>query len=196
MLFEAHVTVQETDRQSEWEGFCKERDISPLLIKLSRGDHPLQLMLAYQFDQPLDRQNYYQVQKLEKEILAKKFTILRTKLECPLKDVVNLIPGMQTSPSRYMECHYKLDIKASQRDLISVLAQHFNLALSQNLLRTGNKERWFMTSRLYNASIQDAKRQFDKTAGLLRRNIQLVGSDQEFVIYDTNPSLDKGWIGR
>lgn len=187
MLFEAHVTVDSNDIEA-WQECCREVLIKPLLIRLSHGAHPNQLMCAALFSADIELAAR-QVEVLENRIKEAGFKILRTKLECQLAH-----SACVQKPS-YFECHMKLTLDEAGASKLLSVAQELGIAASTNLLAVNGKwERWYLTSRDYMKDMGIAIDEFQRLRRQVEQYLPVEEMDMECVIFDTNPGLDRGWV--
>src|SRR3989344_3270508 len=182
MLYEIHVTVKETaDNIDKWKELCHKLNINPLFIKLFQGENQSQLMCSADFEgsmQQLRLYTYY----LQREARKNGFSILRTKLECPL----NHYRFLDHKPQRYFECY----IKIAEEDAIDIynVGQSLNLLVSQNQF----SRKYFLNIRNYQ-SIENADWEFPMLIEVIKGVYPIKKVDQRCIIYDSNPNLDKGW---
>jgi len=107
--------------------------------------------------------------------------------------------GAAHPPERYFEHHVKLLLGAGT-DLagLAALAQGHDAHLSHNALRRrddGRHER-FVTQRCHRVGRATAHDRLDIMLGALRAGgYEVLEVEEEFVVYDSNLSLDAGWIG-
>jgi hypothetical protein len=200
--FETHITVRVSDsmeiaRLQKW---CIDRDLKFLHILLDKGTNISQPMLTRRgrgnFDDELKIAN-----NLDRVLTAEDFSIVRIKIEAapwnqgvPHSDV----EALEHHANRYFEHHVKLSI-ASTTDLLPLkkLAQQHSAHLSRNALQIrhdGCQER-FVTQRCMNIGRIEA----EKRLQILVDSIESLGYhpidiEAEFVVYDSNLALDRGWI--
>lgn len=187
--FEAHVTV-DGRRRYQWEEHCRELDVKPVKILLDSGEHPTQTMCTQHFGGPVSQEDAkVAVLELMGEIRRRGHTVLRAKLESDIS-----LPRLFQAD--YYEAHVKLALDA--RDgTPRATASDYGLAMSRSLLRprADGKLKWFLTDRVPGSVLShDAVAVFEETLGLIRRRYPQAEMEQEIVVFDTNPSLDAGWL--
>lgn len=189
MFYETHITVEPHD-VSRWQTLCEKLKIKPLLIELSSGDYPLHLMCSAPFSgSEADFRTY--LVSLERQIRQSGFSILRVKPET-LLDQAGFVKG----PIAYYECHIKLLLEKNAVRHFLRFSQEHGLHPSRNLLYgdDGEVEKWYLTTRLYNGSIAEARRRFRKAFLETKRIFPAEKISTECAVWDTNPALDTGWI--
>jgi hypothetical protein len=201
--FETHITVSfdnnlaEIDRLQQW---CIDRDLQFLHILLDRGQTSSQPMLTRRgrgnFNDELNIANH-----LAQILTTEDFSVVRIKIEAapwnqgvPQSDV----EALAHPAHRYFEHHVKLSIE-STADLLPLreLAIGHSAHLSRNALQTRNdsSQERFITQRCMNMGRSKAKKQLQ----ILVDAIESLGYNpiaiaSEFVVYDSNLALDRGWI--
>jgi hypothetical protein len=200
--FETHISVQidapiDRDRLQRW---CVDRNLKFLHIMLDRGEHKSQPMLTRRgrgdFDEQLQIAN-----NLAEALGGEGFAVTRIKLEAAPgnHDVPSTDEDALTyHPNRYFEHHIKLAI-ASTIDLLPLTElTHSHWAhLSRNALQIrddGCQER-FVTQRCMNVGRIEAENRLQ----MLVKTIESLGYhpidlEAEFVVYDSNLTLDRGWL--
>lgn len=184
MLFEAHVTV-EGENVSRWQEFCHERSVKPVLIQLSRGKFPTQLMCT-----AMHHGNEVSADDMVGQLMfdAKQagFNCLRAKLERPLYDVSD-------PDAEYAECHIKLLLNAEQSSVVHRVEEP-GIFLSESLLGvTPPVRKWYLTARTDANDVNITQGYFDEVLDRVKSRAPVVRMESEAVVYDTNPDLDSGW---
>ncbi|MBC8142321.1 MAG: hypothetical protein H7Y38_12865 [Armatimonadetes bacterium] len=171
-----------------------------LHIVLSRGDTFSQPMLTRHVRSDLGTAQG--VAKAAAQCLAADgFAVTRTKIEtAPTRtDVPQSDEAAQTAPPcRYFEAHIKLllpptaDIAA-----LTQVAESHGAHLSRNANKEradGNRER-FVTVRGYRMGRETAHRNLlALLAALTPLGHEVLETEEEYVIYDSNETEDKGWL--
>lgn len=198
--FETHITLALTGENEfqalrEW---SEPRHLKCTHIVLEKGVTASQPMLTQESVGTLEETQQLAVTLRDQCELAD-FPVCRVKLEVPPWN-----PGVpQTTadahPSeRYFEHHIELLIPSdselhSLREAIKTHKAH----LSRNARRTrsdGGHER-FVTQRCYSVGRQEAKQAFDALMREVQSHaFQVLETEEEFVVYDSNLALDAGWI--
>ena len=187
MVFETHITVDAAKIQ-RWKEFCADAFIKPLLIQLSHGENPRQLMCSAPFSADHD-EGEHKSMELRKKVEAAGFRVLRVKLECPLD-----YSAMFHYPA-YYEFHMKLILDEAGAKKIPAVCQELGLRASRNLFSAGDGlQKWYLTGRDYMRNMMIVKTEFERSHRLTEQYLEVDGMDMECVIFDTNPGLDLGWI--
>jgi hypothetical protein len=197
--FETHITVSLNDNIDEIKRlhrWCIDRNLKFLHILLDRGISRSQPMLTRR-----GRGNFADELKiansLSQELNDEKFPVVRIKIEAA--------PGNQGVPQsdlealahpidRYFEHHVKLLIE-SATDILPLreLARQHSAHLSLNALQIrldGDRER-FVTQRCMNVGRIEAKKQLQLLLDAIEScGYRSIDIEEEFVIYDSNLSLD------
>ena len=213
--FETHITVsleacslsnddREIDRLQKW---CIDRKLKFLHILLDAAPEMLtgcntrsQPMLTRRgqgnFADELDV-----AKNLSQSLIAAAFPVVRIKIEAAPEN--QGIPQSDLEASshpadRYFEHHIKLLLEPTEDFIIlREITQRHSAHLSQNVLRVradGWQER-FVTQRCMHVGHNSAKKQLQ----ILLKSIESLGYnpidvEAEFVVYDSNLALDRGWI--
>ena len=201
--FETHITVSlahdrdEIDRLQQW---CIDRDLKFLYILLDRGENRSQPMLTRR-----GRGNFADQLKIARNLsqilVAEGFDVVRIKIEAtpwnhgvPSSD----IEALAHHSTRYFEHHVKLSI-ASTTDLLPLteLTHRHSAHLSRNALpmrHDGCQER-FVTQRCMNVGRIEAEQRLQiLVVAIESLGYQPIDIISEFVVYDSNLALDRGWI--
>lgn len=199
--FETHITVklQDLDRIDRLQQWGIERNLKFLHILLERGTNISQPMLTRRgrgdFADELEIANH-----LAQTLTAEDFAVVRIKIEAapwnqgvPQSDVEACLHPAY----RYFEHHIKLLLESDRDSPLRELAQLHSAHLSRNALQTrsdGFQQR-FVTQRCIGVGRITAKKQLQ----ILVDSIESLGYhpidiESEFVVYDSNLALDKGWI--
>jgi hypothetical protein len=200
--FESHITVRAeglsiVDALRDW---ATVMGLKFHHIVLDRGLTPSQPMVGRRGCGYLSGE-MISAADLRRRLAAEGFTVSRIKIEAapwnndvPTSDeeAVNLHPG------RYFEHHVKLALnpEANIPALIS-LAQEHAAHLSRNALRVradGQTER-FVTQRCYGVGRSTARERLGVLlASLAEGGYKVLNVEEEFVVHDSDPSVDTGWL--
>lgn len=199
--FEAHVTVRCEERELDALGtWAASRELKFAHIVLDRGRVVSQPMVTLRGTAPLDAATT-SAGKLAADLRAAGYDVVRAKIEMtpwsagvPATDreAVALGAGF------YFEHHVKLamDPGTGTGSLATLAARH-DAHVSRNARRVrpdGLQER-FVTQRCRMAGAETARRRLRAlTAELDRHHHTIVTVEQEFVVFDSDESLDHGWI--
>jgi hypothetical protein len=200
--FETHITIRgndriEIDRLQKW---CTDRDFKFLYILLDRGETMYQPMLTRR-GRGGSTGELKIAQNLSQTLIAEGFEVIRIKIEAapgnqgvPTSDV----EALAHHSTRYFEHHIKLSIEPTT-DLLPLqkLTQKHSAHLSRNALQIrhdGCQER-FVTQRCMNIGQIEARKQLQILVNAIEDlGYQPIDIEEEFVVYDSNLTLDRGWI--
>jgi hypothetical protein len=200
--FESHLTVliQHPERLTELRKWAEANALKCLHIVLDRGLFASQPMLTRRGRGSLSTELAI-ARRLTERLNAAGFEVLRIKLEAspenegiPLTDT----ESMRSNDNRYFEHHVKLliDNEARVPALTDIALRHY-AHVSRNALQVrsdGMQER-FITQRCRRVGLPSANRQLSDLLEELKKRSQLVIEvEREFVVYDSNCKIDKGWI--
>ena len=190
MLFELHLTAAEADhaRLDEWIELCEIAQIKPLLIKLDKGEHPRQMMMAAQFERP-DVGGAAQACSYYKNFFETRgFEIIREKLEIPLDHAAGQLVS-------YYEMHVKALLGDVDVHSIDAACSWSESVASMNLLKEDDagRQKWYLTRRTYFHDMFESSQIFDEAYARILRFIPTMRMEREAVLIDTNPELDLGW---
>jgi hypothetical protein len=193
--FEVHLTLLADLRLA---GFAAAHGLKYTRIVLDRGATPDQPMVTFRA-----RGRFAEVtaeaHRWQARLAADGFTVVRVKVEAsPLNvDVPQL--DAQAQPDRYFEHHVKLVVDNAGIDLARGISLRHSAHVSRNARRgdpDGRHER-FVTQRCYDCGRPEARRRLDELlADLGAAKLTVVEVEQEYVMLDSDPSVDAGWISR
>ncbi|MGC4047880.1 MAG: hypothetical protein QM758_29140 [Armatimonas sp.] len=189
--FETHITVEgNLDTLADW---ARQPRLKVTEIVLACGAYPTQLMVTTEASGTF-AEIAISAEQQRSELCAVGFQPSRVKIEAaPWNEG---IPQDAIPASTYFEHHIKLLLPADA-DLIG-LAQNVALHgahLSRNARRIrpdGFLER-FVTQRCYGMGQPAAQITFQALLGVLQDQT-ILEAEEEFVVYDSAPVLDKGWL--
>lgn len=200
-VFEAHVTV-ELEGEAELTRFdklCKELAVKSIHIVLPRGETRFQPMTSsYHHGELLDVQK--EVFELANRIARAGFNVTRAKIEATgsNRDIPQSDAEADRYPQNYFEFHLKTCIAAdAEPDALAALVTSHGAHLSRNarkVLDDGTRQH-FITLRVYEMGRRNAEECFEA----LRNAVTEAGFDwsepiREYTVYDSNVSVDKGWL--
>ncbi len=194
MQIEVHITTNEIQQAAidSFIDFCKHIDAKPIIIELGAGEVLQHPMISKRI-KAADREELNGIiEGLKAEFLAAGYAVARVKLEVYYKHANEaqrlFFPEYKGG---YYEWHGK--VFSDKLDEVHQAARRSNVHVSQNGLK-GIKNRRILTMRTTHTAqaftnrIDQVKRNF-KWAG-----IEIAGEELEYCIFDSNKSLDKGWI--
>jgi hypothetical protein len=200
--FETHVTVL-ADDPSDVEAVRRWADRRGLRfhhIVLDRGSTPSQPMVSRHGRGRLSGERATAVE-LGRRLASDGFVVSRIKIEAAPgnRDVPDSDhEAASRHPGRYFEHHVKLALDP-EADLAALdgLARGHAARLSRNALRVradGLQER-FVTQRCYSAGRKTAHgRLGNLLAALEAGGYPIVSVEEEFVVLDSDPGVDAGWL--
>lgn len=199
--FEYHITVSGDDaaaaRLAAWAG---ERGVKFTHIVLARGETTSQPMLTVRADGTAESV-LADAEAMAGQLSVTGFEVTRMKLEAsPFADGVPATAEQAAAQlvDRYFEHHLKLLLppdadEAALADLVTPHGAH----LSRNARRVredGRAER-FVTQRCHQVGADRAVAELDRLAKTLSgAGHQIIDVEREYVLYDSRPSVDAGWI--
>lgn len=200
--FEAHLTVRAdgTEQLDALERYAAAHGLKFAHIVLARGRMVSQPMLTVRASGTLAAVRD-SIAELHDRLEAAGFPVVRAKIEAtpwsagvPSTDADALALG----PRYYFEHHVKLlldpDFPAAD---LAALAQAHSAHLSANARRTrpdGRTER-FVTQRCRLVGDATATARYDELLASLRaQHHEILSAEREFVVHDTDESIDDGWI--
>lgn len=200
--FESHVTVRADgpggpEALAAW---AAARGLKFTHIELARGRTVSQPMVTRQ-GRGLLRHELDRTRALAGELAGAGFAVTRVKLEAapwsrgvPLSDD----HGASAAPDQYFEHHVKL-VLADDADLgmLAAMASAHSAHLSRNARRVrpdGRRER-FVTQRCRGVGGASARARLDALlSALTQAGYDVVEVEEEYVVYDSDLSVDAGWI--
>ncbi|MHC5539026.1 hypothetical protein ACYOEI_12480 [Singulisphaera rosea] len=201
--FETHVTVGGLD-DTEIEAvrnWAVERGLKFHHIVLDRGVTPSQPMVSRRGRGHLS-EHLAEALELCRALDEAGFVAARVKIEAaPWNgDVPDSDVDADSHPTRYFEHHIKL-VLDPETDLQALgdLAETHGAHLSRNArsrLPDGRSER-FVTQRCYHVGRSTAVERLRGLVTVLRSNdYAVLNVEEEYVVYDSNPQVDAGWLER
>jgi len=199
--FETHLTIglDSLATLAALQDWAKAHDLKCLHILLQRGASPSQPMLTRHGSGDLAGELRI-ANDLSRQLDASGFRVTRIKIEaaCSNREVPATDADAVVHPELYFEHHAKLLLNP-QTDLASLarLAQAHSAHLSRNALTTRNdgREERFVTQRCRQVGREVARRRLDALLEALQRHsYPIIDVEEEFVVFDSNGSIDAGWI--
>lgn len=200
--FETHLTVRcanpaQVEHVRAW---CAFRSVKFTHIELSRGDCISQPMLTLRGKGVLSRQHAPAAAWVER-LRDAGIPVVRVKIEAaPTNaDIPQTAAEAARQPAdRHFEQHLKLGLKfPAELETATVIAERFGGHVSRNALRKtgqGSEER-FVTQRFYGVGWPVAQAGLRAlTAALAEAGLNVLDSEEEFVVYDSNLAIDRGWL--
>jgi len=169
-------------------------------IVLGRGRVRSQPMLTITGSGTLTDQ-YAAVLDLERQLVAGGFAPVRTKIEAsPWATGVpqDEAQARRLGPAFYFEHHIKLVLNAGLGwDALVPVALEHGAHVSWNARRVldGGRHERFVTQRCHEVGLTEAGRRMEALCAALRDGgFEIVSVEREFVVFDSDASVDDGWI--
>ncbi len=202
--FEIHWTIgpQSAEGMAALRSFAHGLKLKLTHIVLSHGDHPSQPMFTRRETAPY-RTVLQSAIRVAEQLVESGFEVARTKIEQDLSDpttVVEQLPFVAGGSKAYFEQHVKICLRRSDEiSQLRALGAARNAHLSRNALRVddqGRDER-FLTQRVYSPEMDAAMTAFDSLYDSVHaEGIQIVSDEREYVVYDSRPTIDSGWMNQ
>jgi hypothetical protein len=200
--FETHVTVRAEgpDGIEALRSFAERHGLTFHHIVLDRGRTPSQPMVSLRSRGSLSGE-LAAAAVLSRRLTAAGFAVTRVKIEAAPdnRDVPDSdADAAGRHPGRYFEHHVKLALAegADVRPLAALAIGHA-AHLSRNARRVrddGVSER-FVTQRCYAAGRAAARERLNAlVAALAAGGYTILSVEEEFVVYDSDPGVDAGWL--
>ena len=199
--FETHFTVaiNGAERIPALAQWAAAREMKCTHIVLERGRAPSQPMLTSHGLGILSTE-LQKARRVAEMLQADGFRVTRIKIEANPKnqDIPQRAEDPLDNSEQYFEHHVKLLLEDDSRlASLTELAQRHGARLSRNALRSradGRHER-FLTQRCYRVGQPEAQAKLGiLLADLEREGYQVLETEQEFVVFDSNIDMDAGWI--
>ncbi|WP_327356194.1 hypothetical protein [Streptomyces sp. NBC_01304] len=199
-LYEAHVTVRCEDAETfgAFERWAAEASLKVTHIVLARGRTVSQPMLTLR-----DARSYEEQLGVARAVAERLrdagFEPVRIKVETAVRSPEvprDADADRFTFGERHFEHHVKLLLDAGfdRAALTGVAVAHgAHLSWNARRVREGGRHERFLTQRCFGVGAESAGRELDALlAGLSA--YEVVGVEREFVLYDSDLSVDDGWI--
>lgn len=132
------------------------------------------------------------------EALGERVVRIKTEADADNDDVPRVPGDVDARSHRYFEHHVKLLLpKDADLERLRMLVLPQGARLSRNARRQRNDglEERFVTQRIFHVSQPEAREALELLVSLLvAGGFQILKTEAEFVLSDTNLSLDTGWI--
>lgn len=188
--FEIHITVELPNSAdvNTFTQICSEVGGKSLLIELAKGENPQQLMMS----KCVFKENLEKVLEICKDDCAifalKGFFPNRVKIEVDF-NFADLFP--EKSRRKYFEWHGKIELEFYEK-LLEICRKH-TAHISKNSLK-GESGFRFITLRENGEKSIFENRVFSLIEDLQKYGWEIVKQESEFCVFDSNISLDKGWL--
>ncbi|WP_105971760.1 hypothetical protein [Streptomyces geranii] len=198
-MYETHITVRcpgsaEAERLDRWAATA---GLKLTHIVLARGRTPVQPMLTLT-GSPSYADESARAREVAALLRADGFEPVRVKIES--SPWAPEVPRQPCPDERYFEHHVKLRLPSdADLDALAARVVPYGAHLSWNARRVVGGGRWterFVTQRCRGVDAVGAGRALERLLGELRALdvVEVVGVEREFVLYDSDLSVDDGWI--
>jgi len=204
-VFEAHITVDghnDPETRANFVKTCESLGCKSILIELPTGVE-LRQMMTSSYHRGSLKGVQLEAFKLAQNISKQGFVITRVKVEAMMSNAG--VPQSDEdvkihSPENYFEFHIKLLLGPdSDLGLLQKVVQEHTAKLSNNSLKVlanGFVHR-FVTLRLYGIGRVTAEAKLNACMKALETaGFPIASRMREYAVYDTNVSLDSGWIDK
>lgn len=200
--FETHLTLRhfDTGPLNSLHDAARELGLKLTLIVLQSGHQPTQPMLTRHSQGSLESV-LHEAHDLSRQLLRRDLHVDRIKLEVGAEHPAS--PKNQDEADLkpkdwHFEHHVKLLLPA-RTDLspLQQLVEKHTARLSRNALRVRNdgQEERFVTQRFYSAGRDAAGAALSRlTSALSQVPLTILESEAEYVVHDSNATLDAGWL--
>jgi hypothetical protein len=204
-MFETHLTVRLPGQSGEGDGglarWAAQHGMKYTEILLDRGETPRQPMLTHHGPGTLPAQLVL-ARLRAGELRADGFDVVRVKVEAgPCNQGVpqSSVQAAALMPGCYFEHHVKLLLADdTEADAVRRIGARHAGHVSRNARRGlhGGQHERFLTQRCPLAGHREARQRLQALlAALARAGHQVLEAEEEFVVHDDNPGLDRGWSG-
>ncbi|MBA4190302.1 MAG: hypothetical protein C0467_20135 [Planctomycetaceae bacterium] len=200
--FETHITIRvaEPGDINTLQAWAERRQLTFHHIILERGQTPSQPMIGRRGRGRLSGE-LIAAADLNRRLHAEGFCVSRVKIEAAPGngDVPNTdAEALDRHSGRYFEHHVKLvlDPETDVPGLANVAIAHSaHLSRNARRVRTDGRQERFVTQRCHAVGRQTASKRLDALlATLLTGGHYVLSVEKEFVVYDSDPSVDTGWL--
>lgn len=197
--YETHVTVRadNPDRLDALRALADARGLTFHHIVLDRGFTPSQPMVTRRGRGDLDGESAAATH-LAAKLTDDGYVVTRVKIEAAPDAAGVPRADADACPDRYFEHHVKLllDPAADAAPLTALAAEHAaRLSRNARRIRADGRAERFVTQRCHAVGRATARGRLDGLlAALAAGGYELLSVEEEFVVYDTAPGVDHGWL--
>lgn len=199
--YETHITLATVDdsvlkRVQDW---AETHNLKWTHIVLDGGESPSQPMVTF-WGTGTSKDQLERSARFVNELEQLGAEVVRVKTEAAIEndDVPAAEAENDSSPQRYFEHHIKLLLaEGADLDQLRTLVEPHAARLSRNArrVRQDDHEERFVTQRLFGTIKQVAQQRLRDLLALLQRNeYEILEIEEEYVVFDSNLDLDKGWL--
>ena len=191
--FEIHLTLLADPRLAD---VAEAHGLKYTRIVLDRGATPDQPMLTLRARGPLATV-VAEGQAWVARLAGDGFTVVRVKVEASPFNAGVPQHDAEVPPERYFEHHVKLVLGTPEIEAARRISGRHTAHLSRNARRgdAGGRHERFVTQRCHGCGRPEARRRLDAlVAELTAAGFAIAEVEQEYVVLDSNPAVDAGWI--
>jgi len=193
LKIELHITINKLGNNEieSFEEFCHSINAKPIIILLSTGENAQQPMISKMITCCNKHELEKEVESIKRQFKSNRYEITRIKMEVAPWDSKEAKKLFVVDSDNYYEWHGKIRIDSEKyaASLIHNLGGH----ISRNVLKSDPNSK-FITIRDYGTE-EDINYKIDRLKnGLNQNNVEIIKEELEYCIFDSNVSLDKGWI--
>lgn len=192
-MFEVHITTNAlTEKQIKgFIAFCEKFNYKPIVIQLPVGETQQQPMISKVIYTEEAEVFHFELEQIKKTFFDHSYPIKRVKIEVPLNKIYLAEQTYPLYKGGYGEWHAKIQFE-DEKDL-DKLRNFRQLHLSRNSLK-GETNKRIITYRQYDdlQFFQDRTTFFHQQ--IEAQGFTVIKAEHEYCIYDSNKSVDKGWI--
>ncbi len=195
-MFEIHITISPIEEKNQplFIEICKKLDAKPVIIELREGEVLQQPMISKILKGITSGTLKYEVDFLVEQIRNYGYDVARVKVEVPLEFMEQGIAEFPDYKGQYFEWHGK--VQSDNFNELEKKLDNRDVHLSRNSLKN-QPDRKFLTIRTPYYEYEFMNKVGNLKSYLLNtlKDIAILLKDEyEYCIYDSNKSLDKGWI--
>ncbi len=196
--FELHIVIVLDDEPLLQQWLMEPKNINKLVTpKLTGfcafyGDHPVHLMLSAFFVGTVEGA-LARTEEIIDSFVLNQIRILRVKIESNLH--ASCVPSVISSEHEYYEAHIKVPVASMEKwkNLATVSLVHDgHLFLNNRSKNLGMHA--IVTVRSYNTTLDEFDEKISALHKTIAENFIITSTRSEYSFYDTNTTLDKGWL--
>ncbi|MGW0643408.1 hypothetical protein [Streptomyces badius] len=180
-------------------------DVKFTHIALARGRAASQPMLTLRGSRPSYEDELAAVRETGAALAGDGFAVARVKVECAPwavevpRDDADAVGEGHPHGRRHFEHHVKLLLEESDGDragLVAVAVRHgAHVSWNARRVRADGREERFVTQRCHRTGDRRAALALDALlAELVAHGYEVVDVEREYVLLDSGPELDEGWL--
>lgn len=193
MTIELHLTSSPLPDQAipAFEEFCTSIQAKPIVIVLPQGQQQQQPMISKVVTCATKVELRKELEDLKQVFKEQGYAITRVKLEVPPWERAAAVEWVEQGEQQYFEWHGKILVE--QEEHVGVVVQNYGARLSKNVLKKDPQAK-FITLREYGSEEAIQRNIAAVKAQLAALGVVLLKEELEYCIFDSNTTLDKGWI--